>query len=109
MGRGFLYRAEINVNDFMNSWPSIRDKIVALGGKVAGNVELGWLRRPNEAYFHFSLPESNLNELEIFLGTFSPVRFSKERHPRVMPEGQIRIIMTVKDGMTHHEAPPEAP
>jgi hypothetical protein len=109
MGRGFLFRSEITVNDFMNSWPAIRDKIVAMGGKVAGNVELGWLRRPTEAYFHFSLPESNLNELEIFLGTFGPVRFSKDRHPRVMPQGQIRIIMTVKDGMTQHETPPASP
>lgn len=109
MGRGFLYRAELSVNDFNNSWPAIRDKIEALGGKAAGNVELGWLRRPTESYFHFSLPESNLNELEIFLATFSPVRFSKERHPRVMPEGQIRIIMTVKDGMINNEAPAETP
>lgn len=109
MGRGALYRAEMSVEDFNNSWPAIRDKIVALGGKAAGNVELGWLRKSTESYFHFSLPESNLNELEIFLATFSPVRFSKERHPRVMPEGQIRIIMSVKDGMTQNEAPAETP
>lgn len=109
MGRGFLHRAEIEVSDFHNSWPAIRDKIVALGGKVAGNVELGWLRKPTESYFHFSLPESNYNELEIFLGTFSPVRFSKDRHPRVMPEGQIRIILTVKDGMTNNEGSSETP
>lgn len=98
--RGFLLRSEMEVSDFTNTWPMIRDKIVALGGKVAGNVELGWLRRPNQSYFHFSLPESNLAELELFLGTFGPVRFSKERHPRVMPEGQIRIILTVKDAIT---------
>jgi len=109
MGRGFLHRATIEVQDFQNSWPAIRDKIAALGGKVAGNVELGWLRRPTEAYFHFTLPESNMNELEIFLGTFGPVQFSKDRHPRVMPEGQFRIIMSVKDGMTQNEAPSETP
>lgn len=109
MGRGFLYRAEIEVSDFHNSWPAIRDKVVALGGKVAGNVELGWLRKPSESYFHFSLPESNYQELELFLGTFSPVRFSKDRHPRVMPEGQIRIILTVKDGMTANEGSSETP
>lgn len=109
MGRGFLHRATMDVQDFQNSWPAIRDKIVALGGKVAGNVELGWLRKPTEAYFHFTLPESNMNELEIFLGTFSPVQFSKDRHPRVMPEGQIRIIMSVKDGMTQNESPSETP
>jgi hypothetical protein len=99
--RGSLTRGEIDVNDFSNSWQAIRDKIIALDGKVAGNVELGWLRRPDQAYFHFTLPESNYSELELYLSTFGPVRFSKERHPRVMPEGQIRIILTVKDAVTH--------
>lgn len=99
--RGSLTRGEIDVSDFTNSWQAIRDKIVALDGKVAGNVELGWLRRSDQAYFHFTLPESNYSELELYLGTFGPVRFSKERHPRVMPEGQIRIILTVKDAVTH--------
>lgn len=101
VGRGFIMRGEIGVEDFENTWPMIRDKIIALGGKVAGNVELGWLRRPDQSYFHFTLPESNYSELELFLGTFGPVRFSKEKHPRVMPEGQIRIILTVKDSITN--------
>ncbi|MGE4133696.1 MAG: hypothetical protein AB7F86_18815 [Bdellovibrionales bacterium] len=109
MGKGWLTRGEMTVSDFHNSWPAIRDKIQALGGKIAGSVELGWLRSPHEAYFHFSLPESNRQELEIFLKTFSPVRFSTDRHPRVMPDGQIRIILTVKDGMNSDESPPEAP
>ncbi|MGE3682471.1 MAG: hypothetical protein AB7G93_12165 [Bdellovibrionales bacterium] len=103
--KGELIRGQLEVTDFHNSWPAIRDKVVALGGKVAGNVELGWLRRSDEAYFHFSLPESNRKELDVFLGTFGPVRFSTERHPRVMPQGQIRIILTVKDGMTNESAP----
>ena len=96
--RGSLTRGDLETTDFDNAWPSIRDKIIALGGTVAGNVELGWRRRSDEAYFHFSLPESNQQELELFLKTFGRVRFSTERHPRVMPEGQIRIILTVKDG-----------
>lgn len=106
--RGLVYRGEMQVSDFTNSWPAIRDKILSLGGKVAGNVELGWLRAQGQSYFHFSLPESNMNELELFLGTFGQVRFNKERHLRVMPEGQLRIILTVKDG-GNHEAPAEAP
>lgn len=106
--RGFIMRGDVGVADFSNSWPAIRDKILALGGKVAGTVELGWLRRPDQSYFHFSLPESNLSEFELFLGTFGPVRFTKERHPRVMPEGQIRIILTVKDSITN-EGTPETP
>lgn len=106
--RGFIMRGELDVSDFANTWPMIRDKIIALGGKVAGNVELGWLRRKDQSYFHFTIPESNYPELELFLGTFGPVRFSRERHPRVMPEGQIRIILTVKDAMID-ETPAETP
>lgn len=106
--RGFIMRGELEVSDFANTWPMIRDKIIALGGKVAGNVELGWLRRKDQSYFHFSVPEVNYPELELFLGTFGPVRFSKEKHPRVMPEGQIRIILTVKDSITD-ESPPDTP
>jgi len=106
--RGSLLRGNLEVTDFANTWPQIRDKIIALGGKVAGNVELGWLRRPDQSYFHFTLPESNYSELELFLGTFGPVRFDKEKHPRVMPQGQIRIILTVKDSITD-ESPSETP
>lgn len=107
-GKGILMRAEFSVSDFHNTWPAVRDKIQALGGKVAGNVELGWLRKEDQSYFHFTLPESNFKELELFLGTFGPVRFTTERHPRVMPEGQVRIILTLKDGMTN-EGPTETP
>lgn len=113
--KGFLMRGEIDVRDFGNSWPQVRDKIIALGGKAAGSVELGWLRKKDEAYFHLTMPEANYPELESFLGSFGPVRFSKERHPRVMPSGQIRIILTVKDsggsggGVTDEENPAETP
>jgi hypothetical protein len=108
-GKGELLRGEIAVGDFGAASPAIRDKIISLGGKAAGSVELGWLRRPNESYFHFSLPESNYEDLESFLKTFGPVRIKKERHPRVMPEGQIRIILTVKDGGESNEGEAEAP
>ena len=106
--KGFIWRGEIKVRDFGNTWPVVREKITALGGHAAGSVELGWLRKPNQSYFHFILPEANQPELEMFLSTFGQVRFSKERHPRVMPEGEVRIILTVKDGATN-EPTAEAP
>ena len=109
LNKGFIMRGEIDVSDFENTWPLVRDKIIALGGKAAGSVELGWLRKNDESYFHLTMPESNYNELELFLGTFGPVRFSKERHPRVMLSGQIRIILTVKDGGPTNKSPAETP
>jgi hypothetical protein len=97
VNKGEVRRAQIEISDFETNWPVIKEKILALGGKNAGNTELGWQKRPGEANFHFSLPESNFSELEMFLGSFGPVRFATEKAPRVMPEGQIRIILTVKD------------
>lgn len=108
VGKGSILRGQIEVNEFASAWPAVRDKIISLGGKAAGNVELGWLRRADESYFHFSLPESNYGELQTFLKTFGPVRINKERHPRVMPAGQIRIILTVKDS-GKNEGAAEAP
>lgn len=104
--RGLVSRGTMEISGFADAWPAIKDKIVALGGKAAGNVELGWLRTPKESYFHFSIPESNMGELELFLGTFGPVRFKAEKHPRVMPEGQLRIILLVKDGGPEEPEPP---
>lgn len=98
--KGEVRKATIEVSDFETNWLSIKDKIFALGGKAAGSSAMGTLKNPKEANFHFSLPESNFSELELFLGTFGPVRFATEKAPRVMPEGQIRIILTVKDAAT---------
>lgn len=109
-GSGLLIREELTTGDFSTASPEIKSKILALNGKSAGSVELGWLRRPTESYFHISLPESKYGEFYEFLKTFGPVQIHKQRHPRVMPEGQIRIILTVKGkGGTDHENEADAP
>ncbi len=105
---GSLRRSEVAVERFAEAWPAIKEKIESLGGKAAGNVQLGWKRKATQSYFHFSLPESKFSELEAFIGTFGPVQFTTERHPRVMPEGQIRIILTLKD-VGSDESAAEAP
>jgi len=96
--KGILFRAEIEVGNFAEATSQIREKITALDGKPAGQEELGVEREKGTASFHFSLPESNRAELEEFLKTFGPVRFKQEAHPRVMPDGEIHIILTIKDG-----------
>ena len=109
-GSTTLRRAEVRVADFAKSWPLIRDKILALEGKAAGNVDLGWLRRRDESYFHFEVPEAHFDEFERFLGTFGPVQIRREKSSRMMPPGQIRIILLVKDGGTNEgKAPTETP
>lgn len=95
--RGVVFRASMTVGDFTMNSALVRDKVLELGGEKARKAELGWLRKRNESYFHFTLPESNQTELVQFLSSLGPVRISKDKHPVVMPPGKIRIILVVKE------------
>lgn len=106
--KGAVWSAELVIGDLDNAAPRIREKVIEFDGVNAGNLDLGWRKTPHEAYFHFTLPESKREEMETFLKTFGPVQFTKRPHRRVMPEGQIRIILTVKDG-DRNETEAEAP
>jgi hypothetical protein len=94
--KGVLYRAFMASDDSTDITREIRDIITALGGKKAGRVELGW-RKPGGSYYHFTLPESNFDELQERLKALGPVRIAKEAHSRVMPAGKIRIILWVEE------------
>lgn len=93
---GELYRGFMTVNDLQLVTKQTVDKIVELGGRKAGQVQLGWERDEEERYFHFSLPEKNKQVLMDFLSNFGQVRLSSQEHPLVMPDGKIRIILVVK-------------
>ncbi len=95
-GDGAVYRAFMFSPKIDELTPVISDKIRALGGEKAGEVDLGW-RRKNGSYFHFVFPEDQLGTLETFLRAYSPVRIHKDPHRRVMPRGQIRIILWLED------------
>lgn len=94
--KGFLYRGSLSNDNLDATTPLMRTEIEKLGGEKAGDVELGWKKTENLRYFHFTLPESNYETLLKTLRYFGPVRISKEAHWRVMPEGKIRIILTVE-------------
>jgi hypothetical protein len=93
---GEIFRGFITVDALGMVSDGAAKKILALGGKKAGQVQLGWERDDDERYFHFSLPEKNKKALIDYLSTFGPVRLSSQEHPLVMPEGKIRIILVVK-------------
>ena|GEM_PF-2909213 len=95
--KGELYRWFLNTDDLESVTSDIKQKIIALHGEKARKVELGWQSKNDESYFHFTLPESNENELATFIKTFGPVRMLKEKHPVVMPQGKMRIILIVKE------------
>lgn len=94
--KGLLYRIMMNHPNIKEEAPALRDKILQMGGKKAGQVEIGW-RKSNGNYFHFSLPEKEYQNLITTLGAYGPVRIYKSPHERVMPAGQIRIILWIED------------
>ncbi|UYL10384.1 hypothetical protein B9G69_007295 [Bdellovibrio sp. SKB1291214] len=94
---GFLYRGEIAVTNLSVVGPKITEKIKEFGGRKAGEVELGWQKSPTSTYYHFTLPEAKYQDLNTFLGTYGKVHLSKEKHPRMMPDGIIRLIITVDE------------
>lgn len=96
-GEGALFRGQIALTNVEVVGPKIREKIIELGGRKAGEVELGWSKTPNSNYFHFTLPEAKYQELYDFLVTYGKMTINKEKHPRVMPDGIIRLIITVDE------------
>lgn len=98
--RGFVYSMMMSLTNTAKLTPEIRERIQGFGGVKAGQVELGWRKsNPPGSYFHFSMPESNYGQLTQTLGQYGRVRIYKNPHERVMPEGQIRIILWIEDNM----------
>lgn len=93
--KGFVYRAFMSLSQLEEIGPKITDNIIELGGEKAGEVELGW-KRGTGRYYHFTLPSDNEERLLEKLRGYGPVRISKDPHPRVMPEGQVRFILWVE-------------
>lgn len=94
---GSLLRGQIDVTNLEVVGPKIRDKIIEMGGRKAGEVELGWNKTPKSSYFHFTFPEAKHDELVQFLNSYGKLKIAKEKHPRVMPDGIIRLIITVDE------------
>ncbi len=92
--KGFVYRAFMNLSNLDEIGPKITEHIIELGGEKAGEVELGW-KRGSGRYYHFAVPEENEEKLLEKLRAYGPVRISKDPHPRVMPQGQLRFILWV--------------
>lgn len=92
--KGFVYRGFMTVPNIEDVSDQIVQQIKELGGAKAGEVELGW-KRGSLRYFHFTLPLNNEERLLELLRAYGPVRISKDPHPRVMPEGQVRFILSI--------------
>jgi len=91
---GFLYRTQLRVANLEGVTNELIAKIESLNGKKAGEVPLGW-KRPTGSYFHFSMPEANYPLLSEFMKKYGGPSIVKEKNPRVMPQGTIRMIIEV--------------
>ena len=97
MKQGGLFRASIQVSDLETLTGRITDRLVALGGQKAGEVELGWKKTTKVSYYHIILPTENVEEAKLFLNKFGQLNIQFEPHPRLMPAGQKRMILEVKE------------
>lgn len=100
--RGFLYRAFMELDNLEILTDRIAEDITKLGGEKAGQVPLGW-KKPKGSYYHFTLPETNYDQLVNVLKNYGAVRVYKDPHPRVMPEGVIRLILWIEDASLKQE------
>jgi len=98
---GFLYRGQLQVTNVEMIAPKLREKISEFGGRKAGEVEIGWKKSNQNYYYHFTIPEAKLADLEALLKIYSDVKLKKESHPRVMPDGILRIIFSVEEKATN--------
>lgn len=93
-----VYRGQITVTDFEQVSAIIRDRVISIGGKKAGEVELGWIKNKNISYFHFIFPAEKRAELVAFIQQYGKLNYKFEPHPRVLPIGQSRFIIEVRKG-----------
>lgn len=94
---GSLFRGILKVTNAAAVTPKISEKIRELGGRKAGDVDLGWQKTETSFYYHFTIPEAKYEELKTFLAEYATLDIRKEPHPRVMPDGIIRLILQVEE------------
>lgn len=94
---GFVFRGTLSIVNVEAGTTKLKDKIVELGGRKAGEVELGWRRNEGDYYFHFTIPESKLETLQEYFKTLGTIKLSKDPHPRIMPDGILRMIITTEE------------
>lgn len=93
---GGLYRGTLLVTNVAGANEEIKKKMSDLGAIKAGEVELGWMKNPDMAYYHYTLPEKSMNEMNNYLKKMGKLIVKFEKHPRLIPAGSKRFIIEVK-------------
>ncbi len=92
---GYIYRISFKNENAYEITPDLVEKIISLGGKKAGQVELGW-KKSNGSYFHFAIPDTSYDMLIDTLSKYGSFSVDKSEHPRVMPDGVLRFIVWIE-------------
>lgn len=93
---GGLFRGTLTVKDLELNNKKILQKITALGAKKAGEVELGWMKTNKMAYYHYTIPEKNIEQANQFFKELGALDIKHENHPRIIPAGSKRFIIEIK-------------
>lgn len=96
VAEGGLYRGTLMVKDLARANDAIKNKIAEFGAVKAGEVELGWMKSSNMAYYHYTIPEVNIKEVEAYFKKTGKLFIKFEKHPRLVPAGSRRFIIEVK-------------
>jgi hypothetical protein len=94
--QGYLYRGTISVTNLTATSEKFVERIGDLGGRKAGEVDLGW-KKGDGTYFHFTIPEARYETLIGYLNEYGKLQIQKEKHERIMPDGIIRLIISVSE------------
>lgn len=94
--QGFLFRGRLTATNSLMISAKVVEYLNQNGGRKAGEVELGW-KKGDGYYFHFTIPEANQKEAQEYLKSLGSFSIQKEPHPRIMPDGIIRLIITVEE------------
>lgn len=94
--KGGLYRGVLFVKNLSDDNKKVLARLSELGAKKAGEVSLGWLKSEGMAYYHFTIPEQNIEDVNKFFKEIGQLQIKFEAHPRLIPAGSKRFIIEVK-------------
>lgn len=93
---GYVLRGTLFVTDLELANQEILKNLKELSAEKAGQVELGWEKSPTIRYFHFTTARSFEEKIPEILRNQGQLTWSKEAHPRAMPENVSRYVLEVK-------------
>jgi hypothetical protein len=95
--RGGLFRGTLAIKQRIKSVNSeLQAQLIKLGAVKAGEVELGWMKSKNVAYYHYTIPEKSVRDAGEALGKFGDLKVKYENHPRQISINDRRFIIEVQ-------------